>query len=124
MTDIESNEEKGQYIKNLPEDARNVSDKVDIYISNRIKSVEDFVKDYTLDIYYSSSLNQFYLKKNDYYKKLYWKEQIIQGKKGPYTYRYITIPYKKKAPVKILESCWLKRVEGVILKKVKTKDES
>jgi hypothetical protein len=68
---------------------------------SKTDSDDDFIRgfDSPLNIQYSISMNEFYIKKGDKYKVLRWRDQ----KTNDYTYKYVLIPYKKNKPIKILQ---------------------
>jgi hypothetical protein len=105
------------YIKDLPSDTVDVSDIIEQKISLMSKdSTNDYVRGLNgiPSVFYSATQKEFYVKKGDIYKVLRWRLQNV--KKGSedvhYTYEYVLIPYKKKTPVKILKSFWMKNFEA------------
>jgi hypothetical protein len=107
---------KPTYIKELPSDTVDVSDIIEKKINLLSKdSTNDYVKGLNgiPSVYYSSEQKEFYVKKGDIYKVLRWRIQKVKKDEKDekpiyYSYEYVLIPYKKKTPIKILESFWLK----------------
>jgi hypothetical protein len=112
------------YLSKLPNDTINVShyiispisetdtsNMIDDAAHDRSKA-SDFIRGFNnlLNIQYSLSANEFYIKKGDKYKVLRWRDQ----KQKDYTYKYVFIPYKKNKPIKILQKSWEKMVKMVM----------
>ena len=103
---------KPTYIKELQTDTIDVTDIIDRKINLETKdSANEFIKGLNGVplVYYSRAEKEFYVRKGDYYKVLRWRKQKVQN----YTYDYVLIPYKRKKPVKILQSYWEKNLGEV-----------
>jgi hypothetical protein len=91
-------------------------------IKNKVNSCKGYDK-YTflksfdkLEVYYNPEINQFGIIKHNAFVKLKWNTQNVKNpsktaKKQLYQYKYILIPYKKKRPIRLLESNWKKLYE-------------
>jgi hypothetical protein len=100
------------YTKDLPNNSIDVSDIVERKINvEYLNSTNEYVKGLngTPAVFYSLPQDEFYVKKGQYYKILRWRTQKVKGlKNSPYSYEYILIPYKRRQPIKILRSFWLR----------------
>jgi hypothetical protein len=104
---------KPAFIKELPPNSLDVSNFINKKINIETKDSEnECVKGINgiSMVYYLLSENEFYVRKGDYYKVLRWRKQKVQN----YSYDYILIPYKRKKPVKILQSYWNKNLKEIV----------
>ena len=104
---------KPTYVSTLPPDSIDVSVTIQNKISKDLKDLDrPLIKGYpeTPTIFYSREKNEFYtLKDNgDVYKVLRWRKQ----KSPNYSYDYVLIPYKRRKPIKILQTYWQKVIAG------------
>jgi SPX domain protein involved in polyphosphate accumulation len=106
---------KSNYVKRLPSTAVDVSDAIASKINLEYRESDNQMirglDSETPIVYYSDIENEFYVQKLDkkngvIYKVLRWRKQ----KSNNSTYEYVLIPYKRRKPIKVLQSSWQKQI--------------